>query len=562
MLFVAAAAAGYAAGAQRSAASGLAWGLVAVALVLVAVVLAVAVVRGAAVAMSALAGAMRRFGGGDLAARARVAGPAELRRLAGDFNAMAESVSGEVAQRERMRKVARKSGARIRARLHEQDVVNEARIAIENDLGADVAYLHLLGEHGKPGPAVGHEDDWLMPEGFLEVMWPETLPILEDLFRHRAGMLIQDMTNPDFERLMPQITGPIRAAGIVSHLLMPFGDDEKMLGFIAAERLRHGHPWTRPEVETVESIAADIGRGLHHARLYEQEQRLVEELKSVNEMRTEFFTTVAHELRSPLTGVEGYVEMLREGEGGPVTDTQRAMLEAIGRGAGRLRALIDDLFTLAKLEAGGEKPSLRPVELAGVVTGAAEALRPSAAVGGLDLTSSCPQGLAVSGDPSQLDQALVNLLSNAVKYTPAGGHVSVSASTEDGRAVVTVRDSGIGIPEQDRGRLFSRFFRASNAVERHIPGTGLGLAIVQAIVASHGGEIALQSQEGTGTTVTLRLPLAESGHQPAESKITSAGGTGWGKPPARGDRPGETRYRLFPRLAWVEWRQGGAGPGT
>jgi signal transduction histidine kinase len=505
---------GYVAGAQRSAMAHLAWGLAAVVVVALPVALVVVVLRGVAVAMSGLAGAMRRFGGGELSARAPVAGPSDLRQMARDFNAMAEAVSGEVAQRERARRVTREAGARIRAHLRARDVINEARVVIEDELDADAAWLYLMDEQGKLGLPVGHEEDWLLPREFIEEMPAEMMAWVGELFRTRDAMVFQDLTGPEGNALPPPVIDPVRAAGIVSHLLVPFGGESEMLGLITAERMRPGHPWTRPEIEAVESIAADIGRGLHHARLYEQEQHLVAELKSVNEMRTEFFATVAHELRSPLTGIEGYLEMLREGEAGPVSDAQQGMLEAIARGTERLQNLIDDLFTLAKLEAGAGKPEIGRVELASVVAGAAEALRPSAEAGGLAIASACPPGLAVDGNAGQLDRVLVNLLSNAVKFTPAGGKISVTAAAEDGRAVVSVRDSGIGIPERDRGRLFSRFFRASNAVRRGIPGTGLGLAIVQAIIASHGGEIALQSQEGIGTAITVSLPLADCGQHP------------------------------------------------
>jgi signal transduction histidine kinase len=128
----------------------------------------------------------------------------------------------------------------------------------------------------------------------------------------------------------------------------------------------------------------------------------------------------------------------------------------------------------------------------------------------ITLTMACPgDGLVVNGDAGQLARVLTNLLSNAVKFTPSGGQVRVTAETAGGWAVVSVADSGIGIPVADQEGLFTRFFRASNATKRAIQGTGLGLAIVQTIVAAHGGEISFQSQEGEGTTISMRLPLAE-----------------------------------------------------
>jgi len=118
--------------------------------------------------------------------------------------------------------------------------------------------------------------------------------------------------------------------------------------------------------------------------------------------------------------------------------------------------------------------------------------------------------VVVSGDEDQLDRVMMNLLSNAVKFTPPGGRVTVSASRDNGTAVVRVADTGIGIPDKDKKDLFNRFFRASNAVRAAVPGTGLGLSIVRAIIANHGGDLDFQSREGGGTTVTIRLPLEEN----------------------------------------------------
>ena len=185
------------------------------------------------------------------------------------------------------------------------------------------------------------------------------------------------------------------------------------------------------------------------------------------------------------------------------------MLKTVDRSASRLRSLIDDLFTLAKLESGAYATVTRPVNVAELIAGAIDAVRPSVSAAKLDLSVTVPpDGLVVDGDASQLDRVLINLLSNSVKYTPEGGHIEVRAEAENGSAVVRVTDTGIGIPNTDQTKLFGRFFRASNAQEGSIPGTGLGLAIVRTIVTNHGGDISLASKEAEGTTVTMRLPLA------------------------------------------------------
>ena len=128
----------------------------------------------------------------------------------------------------------------------------------------------------------------------------------------------------------------------------------------------------------------------------------------------------------------------------------------------------------------------------------------------LDLAfQACPDGVAVTGDPDQLDRMLANLLSNAVKFTPDGGRVSLGVDTEPAWVHVSVTDTGIGIPPEDRDQLFQRFFRSRNVAELQIQGTGLGLSIVASIVESHGGTIEVDSTLGEGTTFTVHLPRAD-----------------------------------------------------
>jgi signal transduction histidine kinase len=155
---------------------------------------------------------------------------------------------------------------------------------------------------------------------------------------------------------------------------------------------------------------------------------------------------------------------------------------------------------------------MSPLDLAGLVPPAVELISPSATAAGLKFEVNChDQGLIVDGDPEQLDRMLVNLLSNAVKYTPSGGRVALSVVREGDSAVLTVADTGIGIPEQDQGSLFTRFFRASNAVGLGAPGTGLGLSIVQTIVANHHADLSVESAQDRGTKVTVRIPLQRDG---------------------------------------------------
>jgi two-component system phosphate regulon sensor histidine kinase PhoR len=507
---------------------GLGWGAGALAVaVLLMLAASLGMIRAVTRPLSLLTGTVRRLAAGDHAARASVSGSAEVRKVAQSVNALADESDrfrAQEAETERLRTTAREAGLRIRDHLVADDVLNEARAALEAGLDADVVYLRLL-ENGRLGPPFGHRPGWYVPADGARALPPDGLVALTELFRGQAGKAIRSVagewdgaTPPEIRRAAEQIT---RQPGVRAHLIAPFGVGGEPLGIIVALRMRPGRPWTDAEVAAVESIAADLGRGLHHARLYEAENRLVSELRAVDQTKSDFLATVSHELRTPLTSITGYVEMLRDLDAGPVTPAQDQMLETVARNAARLRNLIEDVLTLSKIEAGAFKSVMRPVDLADVVTAAVAALRPAAAAKGLALDCDSPgQGLIVGGDAGQLDRLLMNLLSNAVKFTPEGGRIQVSAAAEGAVAALAVADSGIGIPERDQKELFTRFFRASNAVERAIPGTGLGLAIVRTIVDNHAGELTMASVEGTGTTVTARLPLLPSGGtKPAQEAV-------------------------------------------
>jgi two-component system phosphate regulon sensor histidine kinase PhoR len=263
-----------------------------------------------------------------------------------------------------------------------------------------------------------------------------------------------------------------------------------------------------PARAPMETTAARRDRELHHARLCEAENHLVAKLRAIGRGKADFLATVSHELRTPLTSIAGYVELLREEQVGPLTPAQAAMLEAVDRNTARLRRVIEDVLTVSKIESGTFRTTRQPVNLVEVVAAAIEALRPVAAARGITLRPDSPGApVIVAGDPGQLGRLVMNLLSNAVKFTPAGGRVTAGAEASGGLATLTVRDTGIGIPAGQQPVLSTRFFRASHATGRPVPGTGLGLVMARAIVANHGGKLAVRSPQGQGTTVTARIPL-------------------------------------------------------
>ena len=495
---------------KSSLSTGLAWSAVAIAVAVALILMAcLSTVRSITRPLRSLAATVRRLTSGDHAARAKVAGSAEVREVARSVNTMArenDRLRDQEQEHARLRALAREAGIRIRETLRAEDVLREASTAITQCVRSDLAVLRLV-EDEHPRYADCARKDWL-PVNFLTDMAPDFENWAHGHLKEQSSTVIQDVRGEEGELLPPSVREPLLRYGVVSHMATPFGIGSELYGIVELERTRPGQPWTPAEVDAIQSIAADIGRGLKHARLYETENGLVEQLKRLNQTKSDFFATVSHELRAPLTSIEGYLEMLRDEDAGPVSAAQERMLETIGRNAIRLRNLIEDLFTLSKIESGGSQTTARPVNLVDVVRDAAQVLLPSVAGTGLTMTVTCPdESLMVTGDVGQLDRVVMNLLSNAAKFTPPGGRISLTAARDGDTAVMSVGDTGIGIPEKDKDALFGRFFRASNAVRRSIPGTGLGLAMVSSIIAEHGGEVTVQSAEGVGTTFRVRLPL-------------------------------------------------------
>ncbi len=226
------------------------------------------------------------------------------------------------------------------------------------------------------------------------------------------------------------------------------------------------------------------------------------ELREQNRLKDELISVVSHDLRTPLTSIMGYLELVAD-EADP--ETARTFLDVVQRNTARLHRLVEDLLFVSRVQAGREALELEPVRVGDVVRDTVAASLPAAGAAGVDLTCIVETEDVILADAHRLAEVLENLLSNALKFTPPGGRVRVHAGRERGALVIGVEDTGVGIAEEDRQHLFDRFFRASGT--DGIPGAGLGLSIVKAIVDAHGGAVDVRSAVGAGTRFEVRLPL-------------------------------------------------------
>lgn len=254
-----------------------------------------------------------------------------------------------------------------------------------------------------------------------------------------------------------------------------------------------------------------VYRQLTLAKLLADQRAVVVQLEHLDRAKSEMLATVNHELRTPLTAIRGYLELVLDGDGGELPGEAKEMLEIVDHNASRLQVLVNDMLTMSRLDSGATSANITEVPIDRVLQLVVQnvgAFARSRKVH-LLLDTDAP-GAVVMGDANQLERAFTNLIDNAVKFTPEDGMVTVTLDfdpTIKRGVLVTVKDTGIGIPADELPLLFERFYRATNAQTGALPGTGLGLSIVQSLIESHGGAIAVESAVDVGTTFRVQLPV-------------------------------------------------------
>jgi PAS domain S-box-containing protein len=233
--------------------------------------------------------------------------------------------------------------------------------------------------------------------------------------------------------------------------------------------------------------------------------RDITERKQLEQMKDDFVGTVSHELRTPLTAIMGFIELVADGEAGPLTDPQREFLQIASRNTDRLGNLINDLLDVNQIDSQRLEIRTEPIDLGAVLDDVATTFRPMAKANGLSFTANIGRLPSILGDGPRLVQVFSNLVSNAIKYTPSG-EIGIHARVARNGVEVIVHDTGIGLSKDEQAQLFTKFFRARNPVVADSGGTGLGLVIARAIVEKHQGAIEVASVVGAGTRFRVVLP--------------------------------------------------------
>lgn len=289
---------------------------------------------------------------------------------------------------------------------------------------------------------------------------------------------------------------------LTSLMSVPLRGHEQTFGALTfvARQPRH---YTHDDVLFAEELARRVANALDNARLYQEAQRAVQ-------VRDTFISIAAHELRTPLTTLLGNAQLLsrRVDDIGNLAERERRSLHIIVEQVSRLNRMIDTLLDISRIESGQLNLERAPVDVGALVGRVVGEMQPTLEKHTLVCTLP-DEALIVSGDALRLEQTLHNLIGNAVRYSPSGGVVEVEVAQRGNTTCMRVRDHGIGIPAEEISRLFQRFYRASNASPQYLSGMGIGLYVVKEIVTLHDGTVEVESIEGSETTVTISLPLAE-----------------------------------------------------
>lgn len=237
--------------------------------------------------------------------------------------------------------------------------------------------------------------------------------------------------------------------------------------------------------------------------------QMSEALKEEDERRKEFLGNVSHELRTPISYIKGYSEAILDGTVSNQEDAEK-YLRLIHREAGRMQRLVRDLLDLAQLEGKSLPMDLQPLALAQLIEEALAKFEPFLQEKKLSFKKNLDPDIIIMGDQDRIEQVIQNIVENAIRYSPEHGEISVSLIKSKGdTCTIAIQDKGIGIPKKDLHRIGERFFRIDKARTRQHGGTGLGIAIVQKIVQLHKGDFSIESEEGKGTTVYIKLPVVK-----------------------------------------------------
>jgi signal transduction histidine kinase len=376
-----------------------------------------------------------------------------------------------------------------------QAIADRSRLALD----ADASFLVLFATQGEEivsWATSGWKGD--SPPSL------ENHPLITQVATTGQPVLIADTAN------YPEaIVSPLDNQDFKTLVGVPLGLGETTLGVLCAGR-RVVQPFTLADADLLITIGQHAVLAIRNARLYQSERETIAQLRQLEQLKSDFLSTVSHELKTPLTAIKTAIGLLGESRA-LRSPTEERLLRNMQRNEERLAALVSDLLDMARLESGQMTLGQQTLDVSEIVQEAVNILRPLAEAKHQQIVVDLPAnpGL-VWADRRRLEQVLVNLLANAVKFAPQKGQVRVTVSplpvgsSAPSLLCVSVSDNGPGIPPEEQAHIFDRFYRGS---ERRTGGTGLGLSIAKSLVELHGGQLWVESEVGTGSTFRFTLPI-------------------------------------------------------
>ena len=412
---------------------------------------------------------------------------------------------------DRRRQVLRELASRTAEARHEEEVWRvSAETLGQNRSSAPFAFLYeyLPGEQKARLASISAETDEALHPAVVdcnsESIWRFNAALAEDclvvaLLERASGLSIPGWPSPPREATVL----PIRLR-----------ERSEAAGFLVLG-LHPGREFDDTYRQFVRRIAEQIAIGLASARAYEQERRRAEALAEIDRAKTTFFSNVSHEFRTPLTLMLGPLEEVLPEAREQLSPQRHEQLVTVRRNAFRLLKLVNTLLDFSRIEAGRVQAAYEPLDLASVTSGIASVFRSAMENAGLRFSVECPPlPEPVYVDRDMWEKVVSNLLSNAFKFTFEGA-VTVTLKPVDGAVELQVRDTGVGIPEDQRTRVFERFHRIEGTQARTYEGTGIGLALVQELIKLHSGHVRVESAVGHGSAFIVTIPCGTA-HLPAE----------------------------------------------
>lgn len=340
-----------------------------------------------------------------------------------------------------------------------------------------------------------------------------------DQYHKDYGQVILTETLPENAKIRPVL---------ISHkieLLMPLTSGGRIVGYVCLGDHRNGN-YTKRDLKVLSTVADELVIAIQNALSVHEikeinatlQQRIdvaTKELRESNAQlqrldiaKDEFVSMASHQLRTPLTSVKGYISMLLDGDAGKLTETQQKLLSEAFKSSERMVGLISDFLSVSRVQTGRFVIEIRETDLSQLVKQEVDSLRDMARSHDLSLTLDIPkEPVMVQLDEEKIRQIVMNFIDNAVYYSHAGGKITVALESKEKNAVLKVTDVGIGVPEKEQAKLFSKFYRASNARKQRPDGTGVGLYLAKKVISGHRGKLVFSSEEGRGSTFGFSLPL-------------------------------------------------------